>query len=79
MAKKYTREEPLLMGGIPIDRLHSYESTFFKSGLPVLQGVVFPLEKKTFKSGSIHLDEKDKVLGTPRRSTDVRNVSYALG
>ena len=68
-----------MMGGIPIDRHHSYENTFFEKGLPVLQGITFPLKKKLFESGNIRLDKQAKVLGAPHRSMDARNLSYALG
>lgn len=68
-----------MMAGIPIDRFHSYEDTFFKKGLPVLQGITFPLKNQSFRSGNIRLDEDAKVLGAPRRSMDARNVSYPLG
>ncbi len=68
-----------MMDGIPIDRFHSYEKTFFTKGLPVLQGITFPLKKKSFESGKIYLDEEAKVLGAPRRAMDARNLSYALG
>ena len=67
-----------MMGGIPVDRFHSYEGTFFKKGLPVLQGITFPLKKKSFESGNIRLDEEAEVLGAPRRGMDARNLSYAL-
>jgi hypothetical protein len=67
------------MSGIPIDRFHSYKNAFFKKGLPVLQGITFPLRKKFFESGNIHLDKEAKALGAPRRGMDARNVSYALG
>ena len=68
-----------MMGGIPIDRHHSYENTFFEKGLPVLQGITFPLKKKSFKSGNIPLNRETQVLGVPHRSMDARNLSYALG
>ena len=68
-----------MMGGIPIDRFHSYENGFFKEDLPVLQGITFPLKKQSFRSGNIRMDEEAKVLGAPRRSMDARNVSYPLG
>ena len=68
-----------MMGRIPIDRFHSYEGTFFKDGIPVLQGITFPLKKKSFESGNIHLDEEAGVLGVPRGGMDARNLSYVLG
>ena len=68
-----------MMRGIPIDRFHAYDDTFFEEGLPVLQGITFPLEKKSFESGNIHLNEAAEVLGAPRRGMDARNLSYALG
>jgi hypothetical protein len=79
LAKEHARGKPLMMGGIPIDRFHPYEDTFFKNGLPVLQGITFPLKKKSFESGNIHLDEEAEVLGAPRRGMDARNLSYMLG
>ena len=79
LAKEHARGKPLMMGGIPIDRFYAYENTFFKKGLPVLQGIRFPLKKKFFASGNIHLEEEAKVLGAPPRGMDARNLSYALG
>jgi len=79
LAKARARGRPLMMGGIPIDRSHSYENTFFRKGLPVLQGMTFPLKKKFFESGNIRLAKEAKVLGAPRRDMDARNLSYALG
>ena len=67
-----------MMGGIPVDRFNPYEDTFFKKGLPVLQGITFPLKKKSFESGNIHLDEGAETLGAPGRRMDARNLSYAL-
>ena len=67
-----------MMGGIPINRAYSYENIFFKKGLAVLQGITFPLKKKSFENGKIRLDEEAQALGAPRRGMDVRNVSYAL-
>jgi hypothetical protein len=78
LAKEHARRKPLMMGGIPTDRFHSYGNTFFKKGLPVLQGITFPLKKKPFKSGKIHLNEEAAVLGAPHRAMDARNLSYAL-
>ena len=68
----------ILTGGIPVNRFYSYNKTFFKNGLSILQGITFPLERKLFRSGSMHLDEDAKALGALRRSVDARNVSYAL-
>lgn len=79
LAKEHARGKPLLMGGILIDRFYSYENAFFKKGLPVLQGIRFPLKKEFFTSGNIHLEEEAKVLGAPPRGMDARNLSYALG
>ena len=67
-----------MMREIPINRFYSYEDTFFKQSPSVLQGITFPLKKKSSESGNIHLDEDVKVLGTPRRVMDARDLSYAL-
>ena len=47
---KHTRDKPLLMGGIPINRFWPQEKHFFsEKGLPVFQGIPFPLKKKSFE------------------------------
>jgi len=77
-AKKRARGAIIIARGIPVNRLYAYDKTFFKNGLPILQGITFPLKMKLFESGSIRLNEDAKALGPSRRSTDARNLSYAL-
>jgi hypothetical protein len=66
------------MAGIPVNRFHSFERTFFKKNLPVLQGITFPLKRTFFKSGEITLDQAAKALGAARRRVDSRTLSYVL-
>lgn len=68
---------PLLMAGLPVNRPHSYENTFFKNGAPVLQGIAFPMHKRSFKNGHIKLNVDIRMLGAPRSAPDARNISYA--
>ena len=71
------RREPVIMAGMPVNRHHSFERMFFKDGIPVLQGITFPLKKTSFESGKIRLDKGAKVLGATRCRVDARTVSYA--
>ncbi len=64
------------MAGLPVNRPHSYENTFFKNGAPVLQGIAFPMHKRSFKSGHIKLNVDIRMLGAPRSAPDARNISY---
>jgi hypothetical protein len=75
--RKKAAERPLLMAGIPVNRPHSYEHTFFETDTPVLQGIAFPLHKRSFKSGHIKLSVDIRMLGAPRSAPDARNISYA--
>jgi hypothetical protein len=70
-------QQPLLMAGIPVNRRHSYEGRFFKEGIPVLQGIAFPLKKTSFETGKVRLDKGAIVFGAPRNRVDSRTVSYA--
>lgn len=68
----------ILGTSVHINRPHLYENKFFKNGLPVLQGITFPLRSKLFASGEVRLREDSKVLGVTGRNIDVRNISYAI-
>jgi hypothetical protein len=67
----------LLMAGIPVNRPHSYEKTFFEEGTPVLQGIAFPLHERPFTSGHLKLNVDIRMLGAARSAADTRNISYA--
>jgi hypothetical protein len=69
--------EPVMMAGIPVNRFYSFDRMFFKEGIPVLQGIKFPLKKTSFQSGKITLDKEARVLGAVRCRVDARTVSYA--
>jgi hypothetical protein len=66
-----------MMAGIPVNRMHSFERMFFKEGIPVLQGITFPLKKTSFERGKIRLDRGANKLGAARCRVDARTVSYA--
>ena len=76
--QQHAGKRPLMMGRILINRLYSYERAFFENGLPVLQGITFPLTKQPFEAGKMRLNEDAKMLGTPSRVMDARNLSYPL-
>jgi hypothetical protein len=77
LPKMNARLEPVTMAGIPVNRFHSFDRMFFKEGIPVLQGIKFPLKKTSFHSGQITLDKEAGVLGAARCRVDTRTVSYA--
>jgi len=64
------------MGGIPINRFWPQEKHFFsEKGLPVFQGIPFPLKKKSFESGKVRLVEDAEAPGASCRGMDVWNLS----
>jgi hypothetical protein len=75
--KNMAAERPLLMAGIPVNRPHSYEHAFFETGTPVLQGIGFPLHRRSFKRGHIQVSVDIRMLGAPRSAPDARSISYA--
>jgi hypothetical protein len=76
--RKIARAQPVTMAGIPVNRFHSFERTFFKKDVPVLQGITFPLKRTSFKSGEITLDKAAKAVGAARLRVDSRTISYVL-
>gem|GEM_PF-7130437 len=66
----------LTKAGIPVNRAYVYEKPFFKEAASVLQGSLFPLKSKSFKSGRIQLGKSVRKFGVPRRGLDTRNISY---
>jgi hypothetical protein len=75
--KTHAEKKPLTVE-IHINRRYSYVSTFFKPGLPILEGSTFPLKARLFEGGRIRLGEDAKVLGASALSIDVRNLTYAI-
>lgn len=67
-----------MMAGMPVDRRYTYDHTFFVEGVPVLQGLAFPLRQLAFHGGTIHRKELGDSLGAPGRRTDTRSISYPL-
>ena len=68
-----------MMAGVPVNRPYAYEKPFFKEASPVLQGILFPLKNKPFKSGKIKLGKPARGFGASGRGLDVRNISYPGG
>ena len=66
----------LKMAGIPVNRPHVYEKPFFKEANSVLQGVLFPLKRKSYKPGKIKLGKSARKFGVSGRGIDARNISY---
>ena len=65
-----------MMEGIPVNRAHTYEKPFFTKGAPVLQGILFPLKSKSFKSGKVKLGKIARQFGVSSAGLDARNISY---
>lgn len=65
-----------MMGEIPINRPYAYDKPFFKEAGRVLQGIVFPLKRQSFKQRKIKLGKSARIFGASGRGLDVRNISY---
>ena len=65
-----------MMAGIPVNRVHPYEKPFFTKGDSVLQGILFPLKSKSFKSGKVKLGKIARQFGVSSAGLDARNISY---
>lgn len=77
--RKRSTVQPLMMKGIPVNRGYVYETPFFKEGMSVVEGILFPLKKKRYKRRKVKLGKGAQKFGVSRRGVDVRNISYAGG
>ena len=75
-SRKTAKDQLLIMAGIPVNRPYVYEKPFFKEAVSVLQGILFPLKRESFKSGKVKLGKTARNLGASGRGLDVRNISY---
>jgi hypothetical protein len=76
VTKKSGKSQWLEMAGIPVNRPHVYEKSFFKESASVLQGILFPLKRKTYKAGKIKLGKAGRKFGASGRGLDTRSISY---
>jgi len=75
-SRKTVKHQLQTMAGIPVNRAYVYEKLFFKEDVSVLQGILFPLRRKTFESGKIKLGKAARLFGASGRGLDLRNISY---
>jgi hypothetical protein len=69
----------LVAAGIPANRPYVYEKPFFREGLPVAQGIRFPLTRNRYSSGKVKLGQQAKGFGVTAKGIDARNISYVDG
>jgi hypothetical protein len=68
-----------MMKGIPVNRAYVYETPFFKEGISVVEGILFPLKRKRYKRGKVKLGKGAQKFGVSQRGVDARNISYPGG